>query len=198
MRKSKGIYIVILTVVILTCCSGESYVPKPNGYYRFDLPKKSYHRSKENLPYSFNIADYSSLEIDRDKNAEPYWRNVVTKTTDINAKIHLSYMKIDGNIDQYIEDAYKLAFKHTIKANNIENNLIYDTARNIYGVYYNIDGNAASPFQFFITDSTKHFLRGSIYVWSTPNIDSLQPIYDFMTEDAIEIINSIEWDSSKK
>ncbi|MFV0345252.1 MAG: hypothetical protein ACK5IQ_03255 [Bacteroidales bacterium] len=197
---NRNISIQILFIVALTFmgCTGGSYVPKPHGYYRFNFPKKSYHQNKELLPYSFNIADYSTLEVDKDKDAEPYWRDVVTKTSDINAKIHLSYKQIDGNVDKYIEDAYKLAFKHTIKANTIENNLIYDTVRHVYGIYYNIDGNAASPFQFFLTDSTKHFLRGSVYVWSTPNIDSLQPIYDFLTTDAMEIINSIEWNDNIK
>ncbi|MFV0506014.1 MAG: hypothetical protein ACK5L5_04790 [Bacteroidales bacterium] len=196
MNRSSVIYSILLTTCIIIGCSGKTYVPKPYAYYRLNLPEKNYHKTKEQLPYSFNIANYSTLEIDKDKDAELYWRNIITKTDDVNARIHLSYKPINNNIDKFIEDAYKLAFKHTIKANNIENNLIYDTVRNVYGVYYNIDGNAASPFQFFLTDSTKHFLRGSVYVWSTPNIDSLQPIYNFLKEDAMEIINSMEWNEN--
>jgi hypothetical protein len=41
-----------------------------------------------------------------------------------------------------------------------------------------MQGNAASSTQFYVTDSTTHFLRGVLYFYSAPNADSLKPVND--------------------
>ncbi len=64
----------------------------------------------------------------------------------------------------------------------------------MYGILYRIDGNVASPMQFFLTDSTTHFLRGALYIRATPDIDSLKPVVDFLEKDVVYLIESTKWE----
>ena len=63
----------------------------------------------------------------------------------------------------------------------------------VYGNVMNIEGDVATPFQFYLTDSTSHFLRGSLYVRSRINTDSLAPVFEFLKVDAMHMINTFEW-----
>ncbi len=65
------------------------------------------------------------------------------------------------------------------KPTAIDEGVIAYPERNIYGTYYSIDGNTASSIQFFLTDSTKNYLRGALYFNEQPRQDSIQPVLDF-------------------
>ena len=60
-------------------------------------------------------------------------------------------------------------------------------------IFYELDGSTATNAQFFITDSTKHFLRGSLYFNSTTNQDSIAPVLAFLKIDMLKLIESLEW-----
>jgi gliding motility-associated lipoprotein GldD len=110
------------------------------------------------------------------------------------ATLHFSYKIIDGNLASYLEDSHTLVSKHIPKADAIYDSLIIDPQRNVYGLTYRIIGSeAASPYQFFLTDSSKHFLRGALYFNTIPNNDSLQPVIDFIVDDIEHIINTLQW-----
>jgi gliding motility-associated lipoprotein GldD len=128
---------------------------------------------------------------DTDKNAEPCWMNVEFKP--YKSKIHLSYKPVNQNVSKFIEDAHTLAYKHAIKADAIEENLITDEKRKVYGLVYEIKGNAASSVQFYVTDSLKNFLRGSLYFEVQPNKDSLAPAIDFFRKDILHLIETLKW-----
>jgi gliding motility-associated lipoprotein GldD len=68
-----------------------------------------------------------------------------------------------------------------------------DPQRGIYGILYELKGNVASPMQFFVTDSTHHFLRGSLYFRTEPNKDSLAPVINFAQKDIRHIIETLNW-----
>ena len=68
-----------------------------------------------------------------------------------------------------------------------------DKEKSVYGVLYEIKGNAASSVQFYATDSTKHFLRGALYFNTVPNKDSLAPAIQFVEEDIIHLIETLSW-----
>jgi gliding motility-associated lipoprotein GldD len=108
-------------------------------------------------------------------------------------KIHLSYKTINHNLSKYIADSRTLAYKHIIKADDILEHPFIDRKNKVMGIMYEIKGNAASPFQFFATDSTKHFLRGSMYFNVYPNKDSLAPVFDFVQPDIKHLIETIKW-----
>ena len=128
--------------------------------------------------------------------AEPYWINIRYKP--FRATMHLSYKVIHGNLAKYLEDAHKLVNKHIPKANAITQREFVDRAHRIFGLVYNIRGaDAASTYQFYVTDSVNKFVRGALYFNMVPNNDSLAPVIDFLTIDMEHMINTFRWKNEK-
>ncbi len=191
MRSRLNVVLILLIVIILGSCK-QNYSPKPRGYFRIDLPQREYIDFDTTFPYSFNYSNYIRIEQDPYSTNEKYWINLVMK--DFDATLHLSYKVVDGNLEKYLEDSYTLVTKHIPKADAIYDNLVVDRDRNVFGLTYKIVGRgAASPYQFFLTDSSSHFLRGALYFNYLPNNDSLQPVIDFVIEDIEHIIETLEW-----
>jgi gliding motility-associated lipoprotein GldD len=185
-------YIIILISIVLLQACDESYTPKPRGYVRIDLPEHNYILFDSSFPYSFEYPVYAELSPDPFAPQEPYWLNINFPA--YKGKIHLSYKKVDGNLIEYLEDSRQFVMKHIPKASAIDDSLIYDRERNVYGIIYQIEGmGAASPCQFFITDSINHFVRGALYFDVVPNNDSLAPVISFIREDIEHILSSFEW-----
>ena len=87
-----------------------------------------------------------------------------------------------------------MVMKHIPKASSIENKIYENPEKRIYGLTYTIAGvDAASPYQFYLTDSTKHFIRGALYFNTIPNNDSLAPVIEFLKEDINHLIETFEW-----
>jgi len=175
----------------ILCSCNPSYTPKPMGYSRIDFPEKEYVLYDENAPYSFEVPSYAYVEKDQGRLSEPYWINVVIPEFD--GKIHISYKPVNNNLEDYIEDSRTLVYKHAGKSEGIEETLIIDELADRYGIIYDLKGNVASAVQFFITDSTSHFLRGSLYFNTKINRDSLNPVIDFLREDILHMIESSSW-----
>ncbi len=167
------------------------YTPKPRGYLNIEFPEKIYTRFDSICPYTFEHPVYSRVLPDTDFNSEPCWVNI--DFPDFDGKIHISYKEIDGNLYKYIEDSRALAYKHTIKADAIMETVYSDSQAHVYGILYEIKGNAASSLQFYLTDSTRNFLRGSLYFNAQPNKDSLAPVIAYFREDIIHLIESFRW-----
>ncbi|PLX11903.1 MAG: gliding motility lipoprotein GldD [Marinilabiliales bacterium] len=182
--------LVIFGSIFFGACKRD-YTPKPRGYFRVDLPEKSYSKFDTNFPYKFDYPTYTKIVEDQSKASEKYWINI--EYPQLNGKIHISYKSVNNNIDQILEDTRKLAYKHTIKADAINEKIFIKPEKNVYGILYEIEGNAASSVQFFLTDSTDHYLRGALYFNAEPNKDSLAPIKKFVKEDIIRLIESFEW-----
>lgn len=189
LRKSKLLFLISCSALLATACSHrQQAVPKPRGYFRIDLPEKTYTKTQTGCPFDFEIPTYTELQK---KNSEICWYNL--QFTKFNATLHLSYKDVDDNLDQYLEDTRKLVYEHTIKADAINERFFSDSSKNIFSVVYNIEGNAASPLQFFVTDSTDHFVRGSLYFNNVPNKDSIKPVLEFVKEDITHMIESFEF-----
>lgn len=184
-------YIIAIIIPFLLFSCHQNYTPKPRGYFRIDFPEKNYLVFDSTCPFKFEYPVYGKMEKDKDRNAEPCWFNLVFSR--YNATIHLSYKDVNKNLTQFIEDAHTLAYKHTIKADAIEENRIIDKRRKVYGLIYDIKGNAASSVQFYVTDSLRHFLRGSLYFNVTPDKDSLAPAINFFRKDIQHLVETIEW-----
>jgi gliding motility-associated lipoprotein GldD len=183
--------LLIITSAFLSACNGD-YTPKPRGYFRIDLPEHEYRGFDSTFPYSFEYPVYASLSPDPFSPDEPYWMNI--NFPDYRGQIHLSYKKVDGNLVEYLEDSRQFVMKHIPKASGIDDSLILDRERQLYGLVYYIDGmGAASPCQFFITDSTSHFVRGALYFDVVPNNDSLAPVIDFIVKDIEQMLATFQW-----
>lgn len=189
----KIISLVFISVIIASCNS--DYSPKPRGYYRIDLPEKSYVNYKSDCGFSFDVPSYADVVKDSSTDAQDCWRNVVYKG--LNGRLHLSYYQITSPkmFGQLIEDSRRLVFKHTVKADGINESRIDNIKTGVHGLYYDIEGNAASSIQFFLTDSTKHFLRGALYFYAPPQADSIQPVLNFVRKDVERMLETFKWDN---
>lgn len=196
MFKYKLLIPIVLILTFLSC--KERYTPKPRGYFRIEFPEKNYHLIQNRFPFRFEIPDYSTITPDYRNPDKPNWLNVVVPEN--NAQIHISYYSLKGRntkekqqLSELMEESRSLAYKHTIKAEAIEEQLYIDQGSRVFGTVYIIEGNAASPMQFYLTDSVHHFLRGALYISEVPNIDSLRPVINFLEPDVIHIIETTSW-----
>jgi gliding motility-associated lipoprotein GldD len=184
-------YILPLTVLLTTTGCQRTYTPKPEGYLRIDFPEKTYRLFDSAYPYSFEYPVYAYVVPDTDRFSEPYWVNIDFPRFD--GKIHISYKQVRNNLDRFTEDSRTLAYKHSIKADAIKETLYGNDSSHVYGILYEIKGNAASSLQFFVTDSTRNFLRGSLYFNVQPNKDSLAPVISFFRDDIIRLMETVRW-----
>lgn len=186
-------HVVIICLFILPAVScSEGYTPKPRGYFRIDLPEHSYKVFDSTFPYKFEMPVYAEISVDSSKMAEPFWINI--RYSRFNATLHVSYKIIKGNFDKYLNDAHTLVNKHIPKANAISQRAFSDPVNRVYGLAYDIRGaDAASPYQFYLTDSISSFVRGALYFNHIPNNDSLAPVIEFLKRDMEHMIGTFRW-----
>lgn len=202
MTNPEKYYLAIaVTFIILTSGCRDIPVPKPEGYFRIDLPEHSYTvmndsiAKSNNLPLSFEYPEYGKLSFEQDVYSGPGWFNISFPA--YKAKIYLTYIKINNDLEQLMEQTYKMNVKnHIIKADAIDERIINNPQENIYGIFYDLKGNTATAVQFFVTDSVKHYLRGSLYFASEPNSDSLAPVIGFFREDIIHLVETLRWNDN--
>lgn len=191
-------FILGLSLYSCTSTSEEAYFPKPRGYFRIELPDHQYDQSifeeKEfkDYPYLFEIASNAKIVPDESFMSEPYW--VEVQYPSLNATVDISYKKL-ANFDSlvgYINTSNTLTFKHDVRASAIDE--YSTTTKNGYSaVMYEIEGDVPSQFQFFITDSTQHFFRAALYFPTSTQNDSLAPIIEYVKEDMIHMMNTLDW-----
>ncbi len=176
----------IFTFLALTACSSTPPDPKPFGHMRIHLPARAYSVFADDYPYSFEFPAYGEI-----KKHENDWSTVQLKP--FRADIHLTYKPLNNDLHKYLEESRELVYSHTIKANGIRERVYGNPNTHVYGVLYDISGNAASQLQFFLTDSTDHFLRGALYFWAAPNYDSIRPVLEYLRDDVIHLIETTQW-----
>ncbi len=195
----------VLILVVFTCfaffdCGGGDrpiYNPKPRSYPKIEFPERSYVSVfTEVCPFTFERAGYAEFVRDtlffNEKPENDCWFDLYVPS--LNGTIHCSYYEINktNSLDKLITDAHTLSNKHGVKAEYIDDFKVSKPGR-VFGNVMNIEGDVATPFQFYLTDSTSHFLRGSLYVKAQINTDSLAPVYEFLKKDAMHMINSFQW-----
>lgn len=181
--------LLILLVTLVSC--DRSYTPKPAGYLKVHYPEKEYVAFEAAGPYTFEYPVYARVIPSKSRVTEPWWYDI--RFPEYNGTIYLSYKDPQGDPAALIEDTRTLVYKHASKADGITEIPFVDTANEKYGILYELSGNVASAVQFFLTDSTDHFLRGSLYFSTTPNRDSLNPVIKFVREDIEHMIESVQW-----
>lgn len=190
------VLVALFTLAGLAACNSD-YTPKPRGYFKIGMPDKRYQIfDQPGYPYKFQYPTYGVVVKDstffEDTPENPYWINI--DFPQFGGRIHISYKDVrQGNFDSLVNDAFTLSYKqHTYKASAIEPEP-FVTPSGLSGVYFSLRGNTATANQFFVTDSTRHFLRGALYFSATPNADSLQPVNEFLRKDLQQLINTLEW-----
>jgi gliding motility-associated lipoprotein GldD len=183
----------LFTIFLASCNS--TFVPKPRGFFKIDFPKHQYQTfNGEGYPYSFEYPVYAKVLKDTNffgEKAEPYWINI--DFPQFAGRMYISYKDIGkNNFAQMVNDAFELTYKHTSKATGIDDSVL-STHNGVHGIFFKVGGNAATARQFFLTDSSKHFLRGALYFDATPNEDSLRIVNNFLQDDLLHLINTFKW-----
>jgi gliding motility-associated lipoprotein GldD len=186
----KKIVPLLLVAIAMVSC-GRATAPKPYGYYRITVPDTAYTDFSSvcpRYPYTFALSQNAQVQPRAD---EPYWINIYYPALD--ATIHCSYKSVQHNLRELTNDALEFVYRNASFASAIPEREYSHPEAQVYGVLFDLEGNTASSCQFFITDSTHHFFRASVYCNCPPNADSLAPVYNYLRKDVIRMVETFEW-----
>ena len=194
-------FLILNSILLLLCVScSRGNTPKPYGYYRIATPDTAYTDFQSsilnsqfsilNYPYTFALSENAVVQPRTDVD-EPYWINIVYPS--LNATIHCSYKPVHNNLRELTNDALEFVYRNASFATAIPEQEYMHPEAHVYGVLFDLEGNTASSCQFFVTDSTRHFFRASVYCNCPPNADSLAPVYQYIRTDVIKMVETFEW-----
>ena len=177
----------IFFLLLMFACS-SNYTPKPRAYVKINLPIKEYLLfDSDEFQLNFRYPKYSDIQVAKKSN----FINVNFKS--FSGILHLTYVKLNNNLYEHIEDARSLAYKHNVQANSISEQVYIDSENKVFGMLYDYSGMTATSTQFYLTDSISHFLRGSFY-FDTEINDSIAPVNIFIKEDVRFLVESVRWE----
>ena len=178
-----------LLLLSFVACS-NNYTPRPYGYYRITTPDTAYVDFNPSFPYTFALSRNAVVQPRTDV-SEPYWINIYYPALD--ATIYCSYKPVQNNLRELTNDALEFVYRNASFATAIPEQEYAHPEASVYGVLFDLEGNTASSCQFFVTDSTRHFFRASVYCNCPPNADSLAPVYNYLRTDIIKMVETFEW-----
>ncbi|MCV9927279.1 gliding motility lipoprotein GldD [Flavobacterium sp. LS1R49] len=185
LKKSIAIIILfIMTLMVFSC--KDDVVPKPASYLRLDYHEAKYVNFENQCPFAFEMN--ADAIIKGEKNC-----GFTILYPKMKATIYLTYKPVNGDINKLLKDAQKLTYEHVIKADDILEQPYLNKDKKLYGMFYQVDGNAATNSQFYITDSIKHFVTGSVYFYAKPNFDSIMPAASYIKNDMQHLMETIKW-----
>lgn len=180
----KRISLLLFILLFISC--GEETLPKPKGQLRLEYPEAIYEKLHDSCDYAFKINNEIKVKSKKPCSFELHYPKM-------KATVYLNYKIVDNNIDKLLRDAQKLTYDHVIKADEISEQPFINKDKKVYGMFYEVGGNAATNVQFYVTDSTKNFVVGSLYFYAKPNYDSILPAAHYIKNDIREIMETIEW-----
>ncbi len=186
-------WLALLAAVLLLPGCEEVYTPKERGYPRFDLPPHEYVPYDEDHPYRFEVSRHARVYPDTDRLTEPHWINI--KYPSLSAEVQITYKPLSGDrqrLAEHIHDALKLVDKHNIKAYGVEHGKMV-TGTGSQGQVFALSGQVPTQFQFYTTDSVRHFLRGALYFRTATENDSLAPAIQYISQDMIHLLKTLQW-----
>lgn len=183
MLKQASTFFAIL--LLLSSCKND-VLPKPTSQLRLDYKVAEYAHFENNCAYSF---DMNSDAVIKEKTP----CNFEINYPKLKATIYLSYKPINNNLKLLLRDAQKLTYEHVIKADAISDQPFANSKNKVYGMFYQVSGNAATNAQFYATDSTKNFIDCSLYFYAKPNFDSVYPAVSYVKNDMRRLMESLKW-----
>jgi gliding motility-associated lipoprotein GldD len=194
MQKLFFLFGLLIISMIVSCDDDDSVgAPKPRGYFRINLPEKKYVAYDAECPYTFEIPDYAKMYHSAAPNADPCWRDLYFGQ--FHATLYISYKEINNDtiLEKLINESWQLTEAHSQVANGMRDSSILRPADHVFGSVQSLSGNAATQLQFYLTDSTKHFIRASLYFYSPPNKDSIAPVLEYIKKDIYHIVETLKW-----
>lgn len=183
MRPS-SFFLIILTSTLLFSCK-DKLLPKPKAMLRLEYENSDTSHFETDY-YSFQKSDLA--EVSAGDNA-----SLTLDYPGMKGSIFITYKEVDGNIVRLLSDAQKLSYEHVVKADDIIEQPFVNEEGEVYGMYYEVRGDAASQAQFYATDSLQHFVTGSLYFYAKPNYDSIYPAAVYLQKDIRKIMESLKW-----
>lgn len=184
----KRIIIASFLLALGVSCANDPQ-PKPKAFLSLEYPQAAYEQFQNDCPFEFEMNKWAHLE--KAPGAKPCW--LTLKYDLLDGAIFITYQPVYNNLDSLLRDAQKLPLQHTIKADAIEGDIYANPYENTYGMFYEVTGNAASQAQFYVTDSTRHFLTGSVYFNARPNFDSILPASEYLKKDMRHLMETLKW-----
>jgi gliding motility-associated lipoprotein GldD len=182
----KKTLVFILLITNLIACKKDT-IPKPSGYLRLDYPVASYaHFENKSCPFTFNMNENAIIKGKTNCSFEIHYPKM-------KATLYLTYKPVNGNIKLLLKDAQKLTYDHVIKADDILEQPYINPNQKVYGMFYHVNGNAATNAQFYVTDSTKNFIDCSVYFYTKPNFDSIMPAASYIKNDMRTLMETLKW-----
>ncbi|WP_116789758.1 gliding motility lipoprotein GldD [Flavobacterium psychrotrophum] len=185
-RKHKFLGLIVLPLAVLFTGCGEDPKPKPESFLRLDYTLGDYTHFESDCPYTFDYNTFSRIKSKGNC-------NFIVEYPKMKATIYLTYKPVQNNLDLLLRDAEKLTYEHVIKADEIDTRPFINRESKVYGMFSQVGGDAATNAQFYATDSTRHFLTGSMYFYAKPNFDSIMPAAAYIKEDMQNLMESLRW-----
>lgn len=189
----RNLLLLLMAFALIAGCGSNDYLPKPKGYNRIDLPPHSYQHLADTFPYQFEYSKEARILKDSSWIAERYWIDVYYPEMDANFQI--TYKTVNHSkqkLEELLGDSYKLTAQHNVKAYAIEEKIL-ELPNGLYASVTELEGEVPSQFQFHITDSSEHFLRGALYFKTATKNDSLAPVIEYLKYDAIQLLQTLEF-----
>lgn len=174
----------IVLSTLLQSCGGDT-LPKPKGLLRLDYPEAKH------IPMKFGKFQFEGntlAKVEREGNSA-----ITLDYSLLNAAIYITYKPVEDDLNSLLSDAQKLSYEHVVKADDITEQPYINPDDSVYGMFYEVSGDAASQSQFYVTDSTRHFVTGSLYFYAKPNYDSIYPAAIYLQKDIRRIMETIQW-----
>jgi gliding motility-associated lipoprotein GldD len=165
-------------------------VPKPKAFLSLDYPKAIYHKSELDVPFEFEKNKLAQVRVSKKNNK---LKGIIFRYPALKASVFINYKKIEDNFENYISDARSMTKKHLQIADEISERMYENKQENLYGMFYDLKGNVASQSQFYVTDSTQHFISGALYFETKPNYDSILPAVNYIQKDLMHFIENLRW-----
>lgn len=185
-------YLPLLIIFLCFSCKDE-VLPKPKAYLRLEYPEAKYKEVSMPLPFTFERNELSNpisqVKVSRDKKSQ----GIDIEYPTLKGTIYITYKDVKENLELYLLDAQSITQKHTQRAEEIVEQPYINEERKVYGMFYEVGGNAASQSQFYVTDSINHFVTGSLYFYAKPNYDSILPAAEYLKNDIRQIMETIKW-----
>jgi gliding motility-associated lipoprotein GldD len=186
MFKKEHIFFFLLLVSFLWGCQSKPTLPKPKAQLSLSYAKPHYTLLNSPCDFTFEYNDLAETNIN-----EKCWATI--NYPQLNASIDITYKPVKNDLKILLQDAEKLTYSHTIKADEITNQPYINPTKKVFATLYKVTGNAASQLQFHATDSVAHFLTGAVYFNATPNYDSIYPAVNYLETEVKHILESLSW-----
>ena len=186
MPKKTILFVTLILVALTVLSCKKEVLPKPSSYLRLDYPEANYAQFESQCPFTFEMNADAIIKGEKEC-------GFTISYPKMKATIYLTYKPVNGDINKLLRDAQKLTYEHVIKADDILEQPFLNPQQKVFGMFYQVDGNAATNSQFYATDSTKHFVTGSVYFYTKPNFDSIMPAASYIKNDMQRLLETLKW-----